>query len=120
MDGSMERRKEFKLLYKETKPVAAVYQIKNNINGKMLVDSLADIRSLEGKKFQLSIGRHFNEPLQAEWNLYGENSFTVEVLETLKEKDDPDFDRKKELGKLKQKWIEALRPFGDKGYNDRL
>lgn len=114
----MDRRKELKLLYKETKPVAGIYRILNNKNGKALVDSITDIRSLEGRKFQLGIGRHNNEKLQAEWTEFGEAAFTVEVLEPLKEKDEPGFDREKELKKLRKKWVEKLQPFGDKGYND--
>ncbi len=115
----MDKRKELKLQYKETKPVAGVYQIKNIRNGKMLVDSLPDMRSFNGKKFQLSIGKHFNARLQAEYNEFGGDAFSFDVLETLMEKDEPGFDREKELKKLKDKWIDTLKPFDEKGYNTK-
>jgi hypothetical protein len=111
------KRKEAKLLYKETKSQAGIYQIKNIINGKILVESMPDLRSLEGKRFQLSIGRHNNEGLQTEWKTFGEPAFLIEILEKLKEKDDPAFDREAELKKLKDKWLDLIKPFGDKGYN---
>jgi hypothetical protein len=115
----MDKRKELKMLYKETRPVAGVYQIKNAKNGKVLIDSLPDIRSFNGKKFQLSIGKHFNAGLQAEYNEFGGDAFTFDILETLKEKDEPGFDREKELKKLLQKHLDLLQPFGEKGYNNR-
>ena len=41
----------------------------------------------------------------------------MEVLEILKEKDDPYYNEKEELEKLEEKWLSQLQPFGDRGYH---
>lgn len=58
-----------------------------------------------------------NRGLQEEWNQFGKEAFEISVLEKLKKKDDPYFNGKEALGKLEEKWLEELQPFGDKGYN---
>jgi hypothetical protein len=113
----MDKRKELKMLYKQVKPEAGIYMIKCLKNGKMFVDSLPNIKSLNGKRMQLQTGTHMNELLKTEWNLYGEAEFTFDILEILEEKEDPSFDRKVELEKLRAKWLKKLKPFGDNGYN---
>jgi hypothetical protein len=105
----MDRKKELKLQYKLLKPEAGVYQIKNTKNGKALVDSMADLRSLNGRRMQLEAGMHSNKALQADWKAFGPEVFTFDVLEVLKEKEDPAFDAKKELEKLLKKWVEEVK-----------
>jgi hypothetical protein len=106
----MDRKKELKLQYKLLKPEAGIYRIKNIKNGKTLVDSMGDLRSLNGRRMQLEAGMHSNEALQADWKAFGPDAFTFDVLEVLKEKEDPAFDAKKELGKLLKKWVEEIKP----------
>jgi hypothetical protein len=113
-----DRKKELSMQYRQGKRDAGVYRITNKENGKALVASAMDLNSMNGKKFMLEMGNHYNKLLQAEWRQYGGAAFMFEVLEVLKEKDDGFFDKKGELQKLEDKWVEKLRPFGDKGYNE--
>lgn len=113
----MDRKKELKQLYKETPIEAGIYLIKNTENGKLFVGSTRNLKTLNGVKFSLENGGHMNKQLVAEWKQFGKDTFTFEVLEVLKKKDDPYFNEKEELGKLEGKWLEELQPFGGRGYN---
>jgi hypothetical protein len=93
-----------------------VYQIKNNTNGKIFVHSFANLKSKWLTiKMQLDMGRHPNSGLQKDWNEYGADSFTYEVLE--EKKQEPDMDIKWELQQMEKAWLEKLQPYDDKGYN---
>lgn len=113
----MDRKKELKQLYKETPIEAGVYKIENKQNGKVFIASTRNIKTLNGVKFMLNKGGHVNRELAKEWQALGEESFTVEVIEILKKKNDPYFNEKEELKKLEEKWLEEYKPFGEKGYN---
>ena len=114
---NMERKKELKRIYKESETEAGVYQIKNTKNKKVFVVSTMNLKTINGKKFQLEMGGYKNEKLQKEWNEYGKEAFVFEVLEVLEKKDDEYFNAKEELEKLEEKWLDKLQPFGDSGYN---
>ncbi|WCN36505.1 GIY-YIG nuclease family protein [Aneurinibacillus uraniidurans] len=113
----MERKKELKQQYKEIKVEAGVYQIKNTVNGKIFIGSSRNLKTLNGKQFQLKMGSHENRMLQKEWNEYGEDAFVFEIVEVLKKKETGYFDLKDELKKLEEKWLDTLQPFGEQGYN---
>jgi hypothetical protein len=118
-EDKVEQRKEIKRLYKETKPEAGVYQIKNMKNQKVFVASSSNLKTINGKRFQLKTGAHKNQALQKDWNEFGEDAFEFEVLEILKPKDNAHFDTNEELEKLEKKWLEKLQPFGEQGYNQK-
>lgn len=80
------RKKELSMQYKQGKRDTGVYQIRNKENGKVYVASAMDLNSMNGKKFMLEMGNHFNAALQAEWKQYGEAAFVFEVLEVRKRK----------------------------------
>ncbi len=113
----VNRRDELKQQYKETKTEAGVYQIKNIKNDKIFIGSTMNLKTINGKRFELRLGSHKNQMLQKDWNEFGEEAFVFEVLETLKIKEDGYFDAKYELEKLEEKWIDRLQPFGERGYN---
>lgn len=112
-----ERRKELQQQYKEIKIEAGVYQIKNTVNDKVLIDVTSDLRSLNGKIISLSLGSHINKQLQQEWNEFGQEAFIIEPLEVLQPNDNPFVVVKDELKKLKEKWLEKLQPYGERGYH---
>ncbi len=118
-EGEMDRKEELKQLYKDSETQAGVYQIKNKKNQKVLVMSTMNLKTINGKKFQLELGSFPNKQLQKEWKEFGENAFSIDVLEVLEIKKDGSFDAKDALEKLEQKWIDKLKPFGDHGYNIR-
>jgi GIY-YIG catalytic domain len=115
----MDRKKELKQEYKETKIEAGIYQIKNTINNKIFVGSTRNLKTLNGKQFQLETGMNTNKGLQSEWKEYGKDAFVIEVLEILKKRDEGYFNEKRELEKLEEKWMEKLMPYGERGYNRR-
>jgi group I intron endonuclease len=117
-DKQLKTRQDIKREYKERQKPAGVFQVKNNVNGKVLLGSSLNLEGpLNSHKFMLTIGRHRNELLQKEWNEYGPEKFTFEILEVVKVKDDPNFNLEDELTLLEQIWLEKLKPFGERGYN---
>ena len=110
-------KKELKQQYKEIKKEAGVYQIRNTKNGKILVVVTPELKTINGKRFQLEVGSHKNSLLQNDWNEYGKEAFVFEVLEVLKEKEDGFLYEKSELKKLEEKWLKELMPYGERGYN---
>ena len=113
----MDRKKELKQLYKETKTEAGIYQIKNTQNGKIFIGSTRNLRTLKGKQFELEMGTSTNKELQHEWNEFGKEAFVFEVLEVLKKKESEYFDEKNELKKMEEAWLDKLQPYGERGYN---
>jgi hypothetical protein len=113
----VDRKKELKQLYKETKNEAGVFQIKNTKNQKIFIGSSMNLKNINGQQFQLNAGMHKNKSLQNDWKEFGGDSFVFEVLETLKEPENGYFDAKDELKKLEQKWLDQLQPYGERGYN---
>ena len=83
-------RQEVKREYKERKKPVGVFQVKNSVNGKVLLGSSLNLEGpLNSHKFMLTIGSHRNEQLQKDWNTYGPDNFVFEILETVTMKDDP-------------------------------
>lgn len=114
----MKSQKDIKREYKERKKDAGVFQVKNVVNGKVLLGSSMNLAGpLNAHRFMLTIGSHLNKALQKEWNEYGAESFVFEILEVVKVKDEPGFNVEDELALLEQIWIEKLQPFGERGYN---
>ncbi|WHY71423.1 GIY-YIG nuclease family protein [Fictibacillus enclensis] len=113
----MNRKKELKQQYLETKIEAGVYAIKNTVNHKVFVGSTRNLKTLNGRKFELEQGSSTNRELQTDWNFYGKDAFQFEVLETLEKKETGYFNEKRELEVLEDKWLQELKPFGSRGYN---
>jgi hypothetical protein len=111
-----KRRKELLEQYKQIKTYIGIIHIKNNVNGKIFIDTCSNLKNRWFTlKWNLDMGRHPNSKLQKDWNELGQDAFAYEVLEK-KEADKVD-DIRWELKKMKKKWLEKLQPYGDKGYN---
>jgi hypothetical protein len=114
----MSTRPEIKRQYKEAVKQAGIFQVKNKVNGKILLGSSKNLHGpLNKHRFILSIGMHWNREMQEEWNQFGPDAFAFEVLEVVKPKEDPRFNLDDELSLLEQIWIEKVQPFGERGYN---
>nr|WP_319637824.1 DUF2087 domain-containing protein [Priestia aryabhattai] len=113
---SKDYKKQMKQLAKEVKTEGGVYQIKNLHNGKIYIGSTPNIKTLNGVKFTLKTNTHQNKELQNEWNTYGADAFSIEMLETIKREEEKALS-KKDLLKLEAKWLEKLQPYGEKGYH---
>ncbi len=116
-EKDMNHRKELIQKYMEIKIEAGVYQIKNLKNNKILVRSTLDLKTMNSTRLVLLSNGFRNKKLQDDWNLYGEDAFSFDVLEVLEEKTDGFFDKHYELKQLEKKWLEKLQPYGDAGYN---
>ena len=112
-----ERKKELKKQYQEMGVEAGIYQIRNTFNNKVFVGSTRNLKTLNGKVFQLNNNSFINRGLQEDWIKCGAQSFVFEILEVLEKKTEGYFDEKSELKKLEEKWISQLQPFGERGYN---
>ncbi|MCR2806100.1 DUF2087 domain-containing protein [Paenibacillus soyae] len=129
-------RKALTAEYQEREREMGVYQIKNEANGRLFVGASTNLNGLWNKeKFVLGMGSHMNKELQKEWKQFGEEQFSFLVLETVKTDGSVRYDYKdvydaegkelkhvskgykREVESLKEKWLEKLQPFGDKGYN---
>jgi len=114
-------KKEMKQQYKQAKFEAGVYMIKNLVNNRIFLGTTANIRSLNGVRFQLETGSHINPQLQEEFNEFGADKFSISVLEIFKEKENVEYttkDKLDELKKIKHRLLKELKPFNDRGYHD--
>jgi group I intron endonuclease len=63
------------------KKLVGVYAIVCTVNGMQYVGSAQDVRNRWGShRWRLRKGRHHNEPLQADWDQYGEGAFEFKML----------------------------------------
>lgn len=116
----MKTRKELKEEYKQMKFKMGVFQIKNNINGKIFIGSSLDLKAIWfAQKLQLDMGMHQNSELQKDWNEFGSENFSYEILDEIKESKDKPIDYKKEIKTLEDMIINDLQPFEEKGYNKK-
>ncbi|QCR30885.1 GIY-YIG nuclease family protein [Lysinibacillus sp. SGAir0095] len=114
----MDRKKELKQQYQEIEIIAGIYQIKNNVNGKLFVESTRNLKTINGVKFTLNNSTHINKELQSDWNEFGKDAFSIEILEMLKkDENNPDYNEKEALKAMEQKWLDQLSPYGENGYN---
>lgn len=113
----MDNRKELIRIYKETPIEAGVYQIKNNENQKIYIGSLRNFKSLNRIRLMLETSTHPNKELQKDWKFFGKDTFTFDILEKLKKKEDSYFNEKEALKNLENKWLVKLQPYENQGYN---
>ena len=114
----MDKRKELKQKYKEMDKPMGIIQVKNNLNGKVFISSTANLKGkINSQRFQLEMGSHKNAELQMEWNRFGEENFSFEVLEVLDPVKDTEHNYSEDLEVLEEMWLERLKPYGDRGYN---
>jgi hypothetical protein len=105
----MNKNRELKNEYKQKKSPMGVFQIKNIINNKILVNSSVDMASKWNRhKTELKFGSHRNKVLQKEWKEYGEDKFIFEVLSELKYKTEENADYPAELKILEEMVIDEL------------
>lgn len=113
-------KKDMKREYKLNPRPMGVYQIRNTVNGKVLVGAALDIPGILNRhKGELSAGSHRNRPLQAEWQEYGAEKFSFESLDELSPTGVAGHDYREELTFLEELWLEKVEPYGERGYNER-
>lgn len=113
------RRKELQAIYKEIKQESGVYRILHKASGKSFIASLPNLKSMDGRRFELNNGSFQNKELQQDWNTYGEDAFEFEILEVLKPSENVYLSIREQLSELENKWLAKLTPYGELGYNKK-
>jgi len=104
--------------YKDTPRLMGIYQIKNKVNGKILIGASVNLPAILNRyKAELKMDSCRNAVLQKEWNQFGPEMFEFNEYEILKPVDDPTYNPAEDLRALEELWIEKLSSFSDKGYN---
>lgn len=118
MNLSPESRRAISRQYKETARPAGVFVIRNGLTGRIYVAGSLDVEgAMNRARFELNLHSHRNKALGRDWIAHGADRFTFEVIDRVKESEDPTFDRAAELEKLLALWREELQCDGEKGYN---
>ena len=74
----MKSKKELKEEYKQKKPIAGVFQIKNIKNGMMFIEESSNIESKWNRhRTELRFGSDRNKTLQKDWNELGGRKFQI-------------------------------------------
>lgn len=115
----MDRKKELKEQYKNMKPDMGVLMVKNKQNNKCYVEGTQNLKAkLNRIRFSLEFGSCPVRELQEEWKAYGEESFTLDILEQLEYDDDESkTDYSEELAILEMIWKDKLSKQGMAIYN---
>lgn len=115
----MKNRKALKSEYKAKKFPMGVFLIKNNINGKILLDSSLNMPAKWSRhQMELKFGSHRNKALQQEWKQFGAENFVMEIVSEIPLKEETiDYDL--EVKTLKQLYLEEWMPYGEKGYHKK-
>jgi hypothetical protein len=114
------KKKELKRDYLQNHTPMGIYQIRNTANAKILVGAALNLRgALNGSKVQLKAGNYSNKSLQSEWNEFGTDNFTFEILDELAATEGPGHDYRADLASLEELWLERLQPYGERGYNTK-
>ena len=104
--------------YKDTPRLMGIYQIKNKVNGKILIGASVNLPAILNRyNAELKMDSCRNAVLQKEWNQFGPEMFEFNEHEILKPVDDPTYNPSEDLRVLEELWIEKLSPFNEKGYN---
>ncbi len=104
--------------YKESRRPMGVYQIRNTVNGKLMVGASVDLPSILNRhRAALRMGGHLNRELQKDWVEFGPEAFKFEVLDTLTPSERLDYDPRDDLRALEELWLDKLSPFEERGYN---
>ena len=113
-------KKELTKAYKQNPPAMGIYQIRNLVNDKVLVGSSLNLPGIINRtKLQLNAGNYLNKKLQAEWQEFGGDQFAFEVLDELAATEGASYNYRADLTALEEIWLEKLKPYGERGYNEK-
>jgi len=111
--------KQLKQEYKLAIRPMGVFQIRHLSNGKIFLVAGIDLAgALNRHRFQLVAGGHPNKPLQRDWNNLGTDGFAFEILDQMNPAEDARASRK-DLETLEDMWLKKLKPYDERGYNER-
>ncbi len=101
----------------EIKPQAGVYAVRHRSSARVLLGASVNVQAvLNRHRFELQLKSHRCMPLQADWSTQGPSAFEFEIVDTVRESDDPAFDRLAELQSLYMLWQEEFDRLGSARY----
>ncbi len=105
-----QSKKELLAAYKERAIIGGVYAIKNTANGKILLQSAADLYGCKNRfEFAQKTGGCAALQLHEDWKIFGAVAFTFEILEQLEKKDTQTLKEfSQDIEVLKEIWLEKL------------
>jgi hypothetical protein len=115
-----EKRKEIIKNYKQLPVPMGIYQLKNLLNGKILIGSTKNLKARKNREWMsFETNTYPVKELQDAWNEAGEKGVAFEIVDVLEpKKDEPDYNYTKDLQFLEELWLDKLQPYGEKGYNE--
>ena len=115
----MKDKRQLKREYQQTPPAMGIFLIRNNRNDKVFVGSALNLPGIINRhRFALERGLHANKRLQADWSEAGSDNFAFEIVDELSASVQGEVDYRKELTSLEDLWLERLKPYGERGYNE--
>lgn len=108
---SAQARRALARQYKQAFPCMGVYALRCDAAGLLRLGSSRNADgTLNRLRFELVRGAHRDKALQLAWRTHGAEAFRFEVIDRVKERDDPAFDYDAELASLLALWQEELLP----------
>jgi hypothetical protein len=103
-------KKALKEEYKQRKIIGGIYKITNMRSGMFLFNFTPDIEARQNSfAFMAFAGTCFDNRVRKDWEEFGNQIFTFEVLETLEKKKDQTHDQfLADLQSLAELWSEKL------------
>ncbi len=112
-------KKALKKEYQQSYRPMGIWAIRNLVNDKVLLGASMNLPGMLNRhKFELQLGKHKSDALQADWNDLGSERFAFEILDEISPRSDPAYDYRSDLLFLEDMWLENLMPYGEKGYNE--
>jgi hypothetical protein len=108
---SAQARRELARQYKQAFPCMGIYAVRCEAAGLLRVGSSRNAEGVLNRlRFELLRGAHRDKALQQAWRTHGADAFRFEVIDRLKERNDPSFDYDAELASLLALWQAELLP----------
>ncbi len=102
-------RRERVRQYKQAFPPMGVYAVRNLATGRAWLGASRNVDgALNRIRFELQQGGHRDRELAGEWARFGASQFSFEVLERLRQREDPAFDYEAELQESLALWRAEL------------
>jgi hypothetical protein len=114
----MPDNRERKNRYKQTFVPPGVFVIRNTANHRVYLGASPNPQAAMNRhRFELTMRGHRNRQLQADWVADGAQAFCFEVLDQIRQSEQPDFDYVAELAALLALWREELDRTAAPRYN---
>jgi len=105
----MSNKRELTKQYKQTLSAMGVYVIRNLVDQHVFLGASLNLEgAMNRDRFELGLKSHRHKSLLQDWVRLGAENFRFEVVDTIKQRDDPPFDYKSELAPLLALWSEEL------------